>query len=135
MMGKKMKLSSRRYSARVALALTLLALCGHTAGDSVRGALAVSVMVLPSCEVRADGGAANAIAGRANQGPREVAVACPPAHPFRATLSYRTATGPIESSMEAGLVFTGSQRVDLSRLPGAVDRGAEREVTALTISY
>ena len=130
-----MNFSSRRLSTRVIMTFLLLPYCGYTAGDSARGALKVSVTVLPSCEVRLDGGASNGVPGQTRQGHGEIAVACSVAFPFRVTLVNRATEGVVESNMNDGYVFSGTQRVDLSRLLRAAGRGVAQEITSLTISY
>jgi hypothetical protein len=119
-----MRFSGNRSSMRIFLGLWLLHQLAPAAAGAAHGALTVSMTVLSSCEVRADSGASFGVAGVANQGPADAAtVTCPVAYPFRASLAYGAATGFVESGGDAGLVFTGARRVELSQLSGAADRG------------
>jgi hypothetical protein len=131
-----MRLFDGRSSLRLMLSLWLLPQLGPAAADSGHGTLAVSVTVLPSCEVRANGNAPFGAAGAASTRTADAAtVICPDAYPFRASLTYGAATGAVKSGGAAGFDFTGAQRVELSRLSAGANRGVTSELTLLTISY
>lgn len=104
------------------------------AAETTVGALLVSMTVLPSCEVSANSGVLYGVA--ANQRPGDAAtVTCPFAYPFRASLAYGAATGSVESHDEAGLVFTGARRIELSQFSGTTNRSVADGIATLTISY
>lgn len=133
-----MRFSGCRSSVRIFLALGLLAQFAPAtvAADTAHGALAVSMTVLPSCEVRADSETSFGIVGAANQGLSDAAtVTCPVAYPFRASLAHSSTTGWVESGGEAGFVFTGMRRLELSRLSGDTSHAVANGVALLTISY
>jgi len=125
----------RAYILHSALRLALVSwllgpsVAAVAVAENARGTLLVSMTVQASCEVRADHGVSLAAT---NQTRSDAAtVTCPITYPFRASLSYGATAGVIGSGGDAGLVFTGEHRLDLSRLSGPAGPGA----AMLTISY
>jgi hypothetical protein len=114
------------YVFLVFLALYLAGVTAQAAAQTVRGVLMVSMTVLPSCEVRANGKMTDNAA----------TVFCPDAYPFRASLSRGVTIGVVSVDGDQGRVFTGVQQVRLPWLSVTTKSGAAHAgVVSLTVSY
>jgi len=130
---QQLSLSAIRAGLCIALVAGLL---GHFIGasaadETTQGVLAVSMTILPSCEVRVNVGAPFAGGGISEHGLiSDATVTCPLDYPFRAGLAYGAT--PVSA---AEIVYTGTQRINLPPLFGSEDRDQDNALAMLIISY
>ena len=125
---------ARRATHTLVTACLLLLTAPLAAADSARGAMVVTLSVLPSCEVRVGASSSFGVAISGNEGP-VAEVHCAAAYPFRASLGDGTARDAVVSGRDTRPAFNGVPQFDVSRLNGTPPRGIEDGVETLTISY
>jgi len=114
-------------SIRIFLGLLLLSQLASAAGMEIaRGKLNVSMIVLSSCDVYANSKMLSGVADTV-----AATVSCPTSYPFRASLAYGVMPGIVANGSNAGIIFSGARRIELSRQSGITENG----VAVLTIAY